>query len=1099
MVNKLILKEVSILQIARDNTGVITLSKNDHAEIEQLARTSLISDEDGCFQTAETPLRFDFVHVQSYVIRTYLLLCRINYRHIAQKYQWRLRRAPTTTDIDSVDLDERYSKVLSVEQLETEWGHLKQMPLDKLYHGHKLLRQIALMISAIDEDLSGMMLAEFLENVDDDATIRAQVDQYELKEFRLCHISPIREIYGHSISDFQHLFTDVPRLLRTPIEADLNDELTDMLQTNLLNNEQNEDMEKLKSVIQTITDLLNDLRAMEDTLLAQSARSLPETCALMTIENPILSLIPVSIKCENYVSFSIHLIRARAILQEKVMNIEEKETTLWEENFDEKKDESKLDNRFHQYLNPQEPVQEQDKRHNILGDDDWGLPATSTDGTGFNSAENGLLDEDDFPRRRAMHTTQQSTYDERPEYSSLFELHLKFVLLSSSPLSDRLLQARLASAASTEVITKAQKFTVTLLNGTLEPNLWKREKLFDQLTKLFTTKKYSLDTLVVVDNNQIFVDFTNSNARPTRDSILDYSIIPKTSLFQVHFHFGTDLVKYSTTSKASLFHVILRFLDEHHAASGSANTFLCFFDRYGKIINEETVGELYQANDHENNTIDITVSETRNDSNTLCEVILRPKEGAEQTTLFYWSTQWRQIDFWLRRIPTMHDLSARGFAYFVKEQNNIVDHEEPISLSLEQFKSVTVDGISQDETVKVTFSYETNSQSICALKTVRISHLLNNERLLRPLNLVDISPNDCVLVLGEHNGPILSSEDIRKPVGDYATAVEQSIHFRISLLIQILNASDPQQQQIPLANARITAEELLRMALGPTDVYTYLASNYTKRILDPSEKLCDLNETKFLLVKEQETCLVLIKKVKNTALVDIDDDVDNTIQKRFTIFATLDDVSKANKIDSGRQLLLHAGDFVPSKETQLACFQSTSPIVFTLVEDKPPISILVENNIDGKVAKFCCALTMTVQRLTSIVCQLLDFNSHFCQLMYNGCIMSDDDLCLEDFVDSAAVEVEFQLASSAPVKSSIIYGEQTIVLPCTHETLASTLVEEALKKLHIPLQDMTLYTLTAITDNDHTKIDLDLSVEDIYQLFPLAPPTIPLELRKTME
>ena len=1094
LVNDLILKEVSILQIARDNTGVITLTKNDYTWIEQLARTSLIDVGKDCFLTAETPLKFDFVHVQSYVIRSYLLLCRINYRHIAQKYQCRLRRARATTDNESVDLDARYSESLTAEQLETDWSHLKQMLHDKLNHGDKLLRQVALMISASGEDLSQLTLYEFLDNVDDDRSLRVQIEQHEIKDFRLCHISHIRELYANSIRDFQHLFPDVPRLLRTPINAELDAELTEMLQTNLLNSVQNDDVEKLKSIIETITDLLNELRAAEETFLSQSARSLSETCVHVAIENPIVSLIPVGVKCENCVSFSIHLIRVRAILQEKVVNFEEKETKLWEENFDQTRDESKVGNRFHQYLNPQELVPEQDERQDIFGDDDWNLSLTTADTNGHVNDQPDLMDGDDFPHQRTTQTHQQGPYDEPLNYSSLFELDLQFVPLSSSPLFDRLLKSRAAVAPSTEVVKKAPVFTVTHPDGSSDTFMCRREKLFEQLTKLFTNKKYALETLAVVDKNRIFVDFTNGNAQLGRDSALEYSIIPRSSLFRVLFHFGTNLVEYTTTGQASLFHVIHRFLDEHHAAVGPANVPPCFFDQYGKIINEETVGELYQANDHENNTIHVTVSEARNNMNSLCEIVLRPKEGETQTTLFHASTRWHQIDLWLRHMPAMNALSARGFAYFVKEQNTIADDEEPISLALEQFKSVTVDCISQDTTVKVTFAYETNSQSISALKSMRISQLLNNERLLRPLNLVDISPNDCVLVLGENNGQILSPEEIRKPVGEYATTAEQSIYFRISLLIQILNSSNGQRQQIPLANARITVEELLRMSSASSEEYRYLASNYTKRILDPNEKLSDLNETKFLLVREQDACLVVIKKLTNTTLVDITADADKTIQQRFTVLASIDDVCRTNKIDNDRQYLLHATDFVPSKETQLVSLRKVSPIAFLLTEENLPIRVTIQNTIDNSTVQFHCALTMTVKRLCSIACQLFDFSSRFVQLVYTGSMMSDDDLCLEDFLESTATEVAFQLTSSAPLKSSITYGEQTIVLPCTHETLASALVEEAMQKLHIPSQDITQCILTAVTENGRTEIDLDISVEDIYQLFPLAPTIIPLQL-----
>ncbi|CAF4202353.1 unnamed protein product, partial [Rotaria sordida] len=79
-------REISILQIAQENMGIITLNKMNCQWTEQLSQASL-ENENNYFLTIDTTLKFNFLYVQSYLIRTYLLYCHINYQHIKGKYQ----------------------------------------------------------------------------------------------------------------------------------------------------------------------------------------------------------------------------------------------------------------------------------------------------------------------------------------------------------------------------------------------------------------------------------------------------------------------------------------------------------------------------------------------------------------------------------------------------------------------------------------------------------------------------------------------------------------------------------------------------------------------------------------------------------------------------------------------------------------------------------------------------------------------------------------------------------------------------------------------------------------------------------------------------
>ncbi|CAF1278996.1 unnamed protein product [Rotaria sp. Silwood1] len=337
LVKKIVSKEISVLQIGHDNHSVITLDDNDFYWIEQLSQASLKCDEE-YFPTSSTQLDFDFLYVQSYIIRTYLLHCRINYRQIDQKYQCYVRRKTidetTTSDMDKIDLNEIYSVLLSHDQLETEWNFLKEMSLDKLYEGRNLLRQITITLQHYSDDLSQKYLYEFVRIIDNENNLLEQVKRCQIKNFQLCYITNVRDLYEKSMNDFQYLFTDVSHLLRIPLDKELSFELNQILKTELIDIEYQDQIDKLQVDIQMITDFLNVLQKNESILLHQSTQSLKETCEILMIESRILSLLPVAIKCENYVSLTIQLIQVRSILQERTITISEIETNIWKEDFD---------------------------------------------------------------------------------------------------------------------------------------------------------------------------------------------------------------------------------------------------------------------------------------------------------------------------------------------------------------------------------------------------------------------------------------------------------------------------------------------------------------------------------------------------------------------------------------------------------------------------------------------------------------------------------------------------------------------------------------------------------------------------------------------
>ncbi|CAF1275007.1 unnamed protein product [Didymodactylos carnosus] len=635
LVNELLSKEVSVLQIMDDGAGVIMLNDYDYFHIEKLCRASLISKEE-YFPTLNISFTFDFLYVQSYIIRKHFLHCRINYRHIIQKYQCYTRRKSGATivmnNIETFNLDEKYSIPLGSQQLENDWNHLKEMLLDKLYHGHRLLRQIALILNDHENDLSSNSLYDFVGSIDDGDNIHQQLEQYQIKNFQLCHIDHVRKLYEKSINGFEHLFTDVSHLLRIPIDAQVNIELNETLKMTLINADYGDQIDKINETIQTITDFLNELKGIEDTLLQRSTQSLTKTCIAVYINNPILEFISENIKCENYVALNIHLIQVRSSLQERTININEKQMKLWHEDFHTN---SQQKNCFQNYLSTENELISGDQADNIDTPENWEFFQMDNDYSNYdNVSENDLLLNEDYSLTQQKHpiTTVEQThqlidFEDKIEYLKLFQLFIKFVPLTSSTFIQQMHEQR-SKKEEVEFIplTKAQKFIITHLDGKTAAYLWKGERLYEQLRKVFNDKKYDINTLAVIDKDEIFVDFTNNNSQLPHRILLEYYIIQKTQLVQVHFQFQTKLFEYLVTSNTNISTIIERFIHDNNFQLIPPDICLNFSNEFGKCINGKIIADI-----SDKKIINIIVKEENADAGTLCEVTLHSKGGKHLT------------------------------------------------------------------------------------------------------------------------------------------------------------------------------------------------------------------------------------------------------------------------------------------------------------------------------------------------------------------------------------------------------------------------------------------------------------------------------------
>ena len=79
------------------------------------------------------------------------------------------------------------------------------MLLDQLYYAHSLLRQIASTLQNYQDDQSSIYLFEFVKTIVHDNELYQRLEQYEIKDFQLCHIDHVLKLYGIIRKSRDHL------------------------------------------------------------------------------------------------------------------------------------------------------------------------------------------------------------------------------------------------------------------------------------------------------------------------------------------------------------------------------------------------------------------------------------------------------------------------------------------------------------------------------------------------------------------------------------------------------------------------------------------------------------------------------------------------------------------------------------------------------------------------------------------------------------------------------------------------------------------------------------------------------------------------------
>ncbi|CAF4244673.1 unnamed protein product, partial [Rotaria magnacalcarata] len=569
IINEFLQREISILQISTANMGVITLNKIACQWIERLSRASLENEND-YFLRMNSPLKFNFLYVQSYLIRTYLLYCRINYQHIKGKYQCYIKRKISMTTIgdEFVDGDNNNTDAerLSID----EWNHLDEKNLDQLQNELNFLQRIIDVIKNSEENHSSMKLSEFVRNTNYDDRFAQQFEQYRIKDFSLSRIKNVYQLYEKSMNQFQHAYINISHLLRILLDKKLSDQLDEKLTETFIASDNQNNKEELQNNIQTITAFLNDLKAIEDMLAGQWAQSFVETCECLSIENSITKLIPKEIKCENYVPLCMKLIEMRTRLQERTIDIEEKTVELWNSRFDVQDTDlsNNNNNNNNNFQAFRQAFQNQDDELLIITPNPTGdLPINSVNVMDEIDKITASFDTSEKP-------TEPLTNDpgETISYDTLFKFEIRPISLSPSVLfeTSRTQANELASRES------SKRFDVIFKEGKPEKHFCKPEKFYEKLGKIIESKKYDFSTTAIITPDHVSIDFRTKNEnKPLPIIEAEYRVVDKSLLIPIILEYENKDFNYFALAEATIVTILSHFIVDQQLQFTSEN-YLCF-------------------------------------------------------------------------------------------------------------------------------------------------------------------------------------------------------------------------------------------------------------------------------------------------------------------------------------------------------------------------------------------------------------------------------------------------------------------------------------------------------------------------------------------
>lgn len=1189
-------REIPILQIAESKLGVISIDETDWQWIEQLARATL-ENENNYFLTGSSPLNFEFLYFQTYLIRTYLLYCPINYAHFEGKYRYRIQtRIHTVVEPHSNNND----PTLDGSNLD-EWNHLKFMSLDQLRNEFEFIQRLKAVLDIYPQDCSTMMLSEFVQLTSDDHRFTQQYEKYQIKDFQLSKLKDIYEYYQQAIIRIQNAYNHVSSTIDIPVSNTVSAELDRVLVESFLLETIEESKEELDGKMRVITDLLEELKEVQEDLARQSSKPFASTCKFWGLESLILGLIPEEVKCENYVPLCVKLIEIRSRLQEKSIAIQERNEELWTpypvsseiqvrhdvENQHETdyvvRTETQVEKRHsnvdvHQHLAPSLSTlrdfdDDEDKLTNLvrfssqLEDSEMNkkkqedLLDDQNDFTDFDENEDMLKDlpelsstfeevDENNSNYLAQHQIKSDDFSidegniENVTYShsitefndieedevrnvDLSELNLQIfgehhdqhenpVQLTSSiendetnenrtqlPVLNQLepenfkinenetveefvnypqsylphlfklkltliaLQPSIVFAKTQDIVRKLnsnemiKSFKITFADGTTENKLsGGRERIYNKLKTAFEEKRYSVDSMAIVDSLDLFVDHSKVVADGTLPRVdATYRVVKKTDLMSVKINFEQVQYCYEATELANISSIIAQLIINNNLTFSHPENYFSVFDTFGCHIAEDyPLNQLYKSD----NTNSIDIRMIRCDQHMQIGEISHVSDPQSTSKVklainyFHLTTKWQQVGSRLNLSIFDTVQSINNVYFWDTTRNVIINVDEQILSSIENTGLIDVLVLEENEVMNTVLSYDQINLNILIPKHCSLHHLLRNPIYLDQLNLVK-SSSDYILALisADTVTRVLTKDEMNLPIGNFQS---NEIRFQISVLIQVFLCDEQKERSVPVSHRNFTVQQLLELIAIDED-FTYLASYETKSILPLNYSLSNIPDTKFFLARENQIGHIRIRSMLT----------DEELTQQYLVNATVDDVYKQNKIDEENQFLRLDDDFVPSRQTSLNLFLSsskTNSIVFTIVNEKLSINLTVTDINSNRSVSFRCSRSILALRLVEIVCNLWKLKQRFYRLKTANETFLDSDDSIDDY-DTSADDLQLTLETKTGIKYSISYQGRSISLPTDDDIQASTILEEALETFCIPLNQINHYGLFLVNDSNN--------------------------------
>ncbi|CAF4401058.1 unnamed protein product [Rotaria sp. Silwood2] len=814
----------------------------------------------------------------------------------------------------------------------------------------------------------------------------------------------------------------------------------------------------------------------------QWAQSFVDTCKALEINYEIVALIPKAIKCENYVPLCLKFIEIRSQLQERMIDIEEKTVNLWNARFDIPDTNQSQENSFQLFRNKDDTYLCFDQEQNSKLDNQAptvSQPSTTTETTNttVNLMDLLLIDIplDIIEPLKPQAVQTQPSFEEPINYTLVCNLKIKPISLSPSTL----FQNSQTQAEKLTLKGPSNRFIVTYLDDQQgKKTFCTPDKLYGQLKKIVTDKKYDPNTIAIIDPNEMLVDFMTANVNNILPSIeVEYRVVEKKLLIPIVLQCEHKKSEYFVTEKATLTTILNRFIVDQQLKFTPPETYFSVFDSLGQLITEDcSIDKIYRAPEQKSTQIQVVLC--KQNTNICCEVTLTASQDGTRSQCFNLITTLKQMSLWLKILDINAESTVDSYSFWNAQQQQFIDVDQTISSILGQAESITVDVLNGEDIIDVILSYDKNSKTIRILKSSPVDSLLKNPNYINQLGL-KISPEDCCLVFlsNEPEKKRLEDSDMKNTISDYASITDKPVHFQISTLVKITSYDNPDEKPIPIPHRDITIKQLLEI-IGGNDAHTYLASCESKTVLSEKINLSMINDTKFCLARKHETCLVSIQQPNDALVAVVEESMQN---QRYLINATMDDVYKQNKSISEDQYLSYKNDFVASRKTPLNLFlpSKNDTVEFILIYKTLPAHVTVSCDEQTNPIEFSCEPSMCLGHVHETVCELWKLKKELYSLVLVDDSEVDADFKLEEVAESVD-DVQLKLISIAGIKCNIIYEDRTFMISTTYETLLSTILEEALEKLAIPKADITMFYLNLLDDPENpTSIDLEFSIGDI--------------------